>query len=177
MGVCILVLWSFSVACTTALQVAGNVTDAPWPWRVDSVSGAFLNGHKNSDSVFPLRLFRGRVLRVHSGVAGSHIITDSNLASLPLHSALAAPPFSLPEFSAPAASLWAWIRDFQLPTASPDVAGPDSLWVNFFEDRTQVCYFSASFYSSFVIRRLYFMSFRRMKRTGTLGRPWSLLAT
>jgi hypothetical protein len=34
--------------------------------------------------------------------------------------------------------LWAWIRDFQLPTASPLVDGTESLWVNFFEDRTQV---------------------------------------
>lgn len=42
------------------------------------------------------------------------------------------------EFEAPAASLWAWVRDFQLPTADPSVSGTDSLWVNFFEDRTQV---------------------------------------
>ena len=90
-----------------AAQAPGNATDAPWPFRVDSVSGAFLNGHKNGESAFPLRLFR----------------------------ALSRPPYSLAEFAAPAARLWAWIRDFQLPTARVNASLSEALFVNFFEDR------------------------------------------
>ena len=96
-----------SARVLAAKQVAGNATDAPWPFRVDAVTGAFLNGHKNGESAFPLRLFR----------------------------ALAAAPYSMAEFSAPAERLWAWVRDFQLPTAIPNVSKADALFVNFFEDR------------------------------------------
>ena len=39
-----------------ATQVDGNATDAPWPFRVDAVSGAFLNGHKSGEQAFALRL-------------------------------------------------------------------------------------------------------------------------
>ena len=91
-----------------ATQAAGNATHAPWPFRVDSVSGAFLNGNKNGESVFPLRLFR----------------------------ALAAAPYNMAEFTASAASLWAWILNYQLPTATPTITPAAALFVNFFEDRT-----------------------------------------
>jgi hypothetical protein len=97
-----------SARVLAATQVDGNATDAPWPFRVDAVSGAFLNGHKNGEMAFALRLFR----------------------------ALAAPPYSMPEFAQPAARLWAWVRDVQLPTARPDVTPAECLFVNFFEDRT-----------------------------------------
>lgn len=97
-----------SARVLAATQVDGNATDAPWPFRVDAVTGAFLNGHKNGESAFPLRLFR----------------------------ALAAPPYSLSEFIQPANRLWAWVRDFQLPTARANVTPAESLFVNFFEDRT-----------------------------------------
>jgi len=73
-----------SARVLAATQAAGNATDAPWPFRVNAVTGAFLNGRKNGESAFPLRLFR----------------------------ALAAPPYALAEFAAPAARLWAWVRDF-----------------------------------------------------------------
>jgi len=97
-----------SARVLAATQADGNATDAPWPFRVDAVSGAFLNGHKSGDSAFALRLFR----------------------------ALAAPPYSMAEFAAPAARLWRWVRDVQLPTARPDVTPAECLFVNFFEDRT-----------------------------------------
>ena len=90
-----------------ATQAPGNATHAPWPFRVDSVSGTFLNGHKNGESAFPLRLLL----------------------------ALSRPPYSLAEFAAPAAALWAWVRDFQLPTARANVTPAECLFVNFFEDR------------------------------------------
>ena len=85
----------------------GNATDAPWPWRVDSVTGAALWGRKNANMVFNLRLFR----------------------------ALAAPPYSLPEFEAPAAALWSWVLSVLIPSADPAVNATDSMLVNFYEDR------------------------------------------
>ena len=88
-------------------QAPGNSTDAPWPWRVDSVTGARLWGRKNANMVYILRLFR----------------------------ALAAPPYSMAEFSAPAASLWAWIEDVLMLSADPTVSATDSMFVNFYEDR------------------------------------------
>ena len=97
-----------SARILAATQADGNATDAPWPFRVDAVTGAFLNGHKNGEMAFALRLFR----------------------------ALAAPPYSMAEFAAPAQRLWAWVRDVQLPTARPDVSPAECLFVNFFEDRT-----------------------------------------
>jgi hypothetical protein len=90
-----------------ATQADGNATHAPWPFRVDAVTGAFLNGHKNGDSGMPLRLFRAR----------------------------ARAPYGLAEFYAPAARLWAWVRDFQLPTARVNATPAEGLFVNFFEDR------------------------------------------
>lgn len=86
---------------------AGNATDAPWPWRVDSVSGAALWGRKNANMVFNLRLFR----------------------------ALAAPPYSLAEFAGPAAALWQWVEDVLLLSADPTVPANASMFVNFYEDR------------------------------------------
>lgn len=83
-----------------------------------------------------------RYWRKHE-VVGLGSMSSRELASRHTHicpllpAALAAPPFSMVEFDAPAASLWAWVRDFQLPTADPSVSGTDSLWVNFFKDRTQ----------------------------------------
>jgi hypothetical protein len=91
-----------------ATQVPGDSQHAPWPFRVDSISGKFLNGRKNGDSVFPLRLFRS----------------------------LAAPPYNLTEFAAPASSLYHWIVTYQLPTANANVTTEAALFVNFFEDRT-----------------------------------------
>ena len=89
-------------------QSAGNATDAPWPFRVSARTGAFLSGRKNGALVFALRLFR----------------------------ALAAEPAHAAEFAAPAASLWAWIRDFQLPTADARLPPAAGLFVNFFEDKS-----------------------------------------
>jgi hypothetical protein len=85
-----------------ATQAPGNATHAPWPFRVDAVSGAFLNGHKNGESAFPLRL----LLK------------------------LSRAPYSLAEFVQPAAALWAWVRDVQLPTARFDVSPEECLFVN-----------------------------------------------
>jgi len=89
-------------------QVAGNATDAPWPFRVDARTGAFLSGHKNGDVVFALRLFRA-------------------LAAQPAHAA---------EFAPHAAALWAWVRGVQLPTADALLPAAQGLFVNFFEDKS-----------------------------------------
>ena len=85
----------------------GNATHAPWPFRVDAVTGAHVDGAKNGETAFPLRLLR----------------------------ALAAPPYAMAEFAAPAAALWAWVRDVQLPTARANVSAEECLFCNFFEDR------------------------------------------
>ena len=90
-----------------ANQQPGNATDAPWPWRVDSVTGERLWGRKNANMEYNLRLFR----------------------------ALAAPPYSLAEFAAPAAALWQWIVEVLLLSADPTINATDSMWVNFYEDR------------------------------------------
>jgi hypothetical protein len=91
-------------------QAPGNATDAPWPFRVDAQTGAFLSGRKNGDAAFALRLFH----------------------------ALAADAAHAAEFAAPAAALWAWVRDVQLPTASAATPAADGLFVNFFEDKSSV---------------------------------------
>ena len=85
----------------------GNATHAPWPWRVDSVTGAALWGRKNGNMVFILRLFR----------------------------ALAAPPYAMVEFAAPAQALWSWVEGVLLLSANPDVNATNSMFVNFYEDR------------------------------------------
>jgi hypothetical protein len=91
-----------------ANQRPGNATDAPWPWRVDSVSGASLWGRKNANMVYILRLFR----------------------------AFAAPPYGLDaEFGPPAAALWQWVETVLLPAADPAIPALDSPWVNLYEDR------------------------------------------
>jgi hypothetical protein len=90
-----------------ANQGAGNATHAPWPWRVDSVSGAALWGRKNANVVYILRLFR----------------------------ALARAPYSLPEFEAPAAALWRWVEGVLLLSADANVNATASMFVNFYEDR------------------------------------------
>ena len=88
-----------------AAQSDGNATHAPWPFRVDSVTGAALNGRKSSDTVWALRLFRALVA---AGYA---------------------------EFNVAAQRLWRWVADVQLPTADPTLPGAASHWVNFFEDK------------------------------------------
>jgi hypothetical protein len=50
-----------SAAVLAASQSEGNTTHAPWPFRVDAASGRAVNGHKNGDSAFPLRLFSALV--------------------------------------------------------------------------------------------------------------------
>ena len=88
-----------------ATQTPGNATSAPWPFRVDSVTGARVNGGKSGDTVFALRLFRS--------LEGS----------------------GYPEFAPAAAALWTWVRDVQLPTADPALNASASHFVNFFEDK------------------------------------------
>jgi len=90
-----------------ANQGPGNATHAPWPFRADSVTGAHVDGIKNGEMAFPLRLLR----------------------------ALSAPPYSLSEFAAPAAALWTWVRDTMLPTARANISAEACHFCNFFEDR------------------------------------------
>jgi len=98
-----------SARVLVANQGPGNATHAPWPFRVDSVSGAHVNGNKNGDMAFPLRLLLS----------------------------LAAAPYKYAEFAAPAAALWAWVAGVMLP-ATPLCANATLChWINLYEDRTQ----------------------------------------
>lgn len=92
-----------------ANQQPGNATHAPWPFRVDSVTGAHVNGNKNGEMAFPLRLLLS----------------------------LAAAPYGYSEFAAPAAALWSWVSTVMLP-ATPLCANATLChWINLYEDRTQ----------------------------------------
>lgn len=50
-----------SAAALASAQVDGNSSHAPWPFRVNAADGVGVNGHKNGNSAFPLRLFTALV--------------------------------------------------------------------------------------------------------------------
>jgi hypothetical protein len=52
-------------------QIDGNTTHAPWPFRVNAADGAAVNGHKNGNSAFPLRLFSALLQAGYSQFARS----------------------------------------------------------------------------------------------------------
>ena len=96
-----------SAAVLAAAQGDGNATHAPWPFRVDAADGAAVNGRKNGDSAFPLRLFSALVQAGHE------------------------------EFRDNLSRLWSWVVDVQLASlnvsnhSSPEYGNQ---FVNFHED-------------------------------------------
>ena len=83
----VLPLWR-QARVLAATQTAGNATDAPWPFRVNSVTGAAVDpfGRRNGNMAFILRLYRALVA---DGYA---------------------------EFSKPLAALWHWVSTYQIPS-------------------------------------------------------------
>lgn len=81
----------------TETQAPGDEAHSPWPFRVNAVTGAAVNGAKSGNTAFSLRLFRDLVEVGH------------------------------PEFAQPAAQLWNWVRTYQLPTADVAAPLNDSL--------------------------------------------------
>jgi hypothetical protein len=96
-----------SAAVLAAAQGDGNSTHAPWPFRINAADGSAVNGYKNGNSAYPLRLFTALLQ------AGFQQF-ENNLARL-----------------------WAWVLDVQLQSlnvsnhSSHDYGNQ---FVNFHED-------------------------------------------
>ena len=96
-----------SAAVLAAAQIDGNATHAPWAFRVDAASGRGVNGFKNGNTAFPLRLFSLLVQAGHT------------------------------QFAPNLARLWSWVLHVQLDSlnvANRSSHDYGNQFVNFHED-------------------------------------------
>jgi hypothetical protein len=96
-----------SAAVLAAAQIDGNTSHAPWAFRVNAADARAVNGFKNGDSAFPLRLFSTLVQAGYS------------------------------EFAPNLSRLWAWVLRVQLESlnaANHSSHDYGDQFVNFHED-------------------------------------------